>query len=110
MRVHIEAVVGDGVTADRMNRLGAHLTKTAFGDVEEIGSERGGVRAEPVRVLGRIAGDDKTLIDEIITTLEWTRLGRNFAVYRGSPLRLRFGFLRGDEDDGIRIVAGIRGE
>lgn len=52
MRVGIEAVVGDRAAANRMKRLGAHLAKLAFSDVEEVGSERDRVRAEIGRVLG----------------------------------------------------------
>lgn len=113
VRVCIEAVVGDSVAANRMKCLGAHLAKLAFGDVEEIGSERDGVRAEIGRVVGRIVGDDKTLIDEIVvvdTALDWWRPGGDCTLQRSSPFRLRFGILRRKETDGIRIIVVVQGE
>lgn len=100
MRVCIETVVGDGVAANRMKRLGAHLAKLAFGQVEEIGSARDGVRAERGRVLGGIVGDDKTLIGEIVgvdTALAWPRPGWHCTLHRGCPLRLRVGSVSGIE-------------
>lgn len=51
MRVYIETVVGDCVAANRMKCLGTHLAELAFGDIEKVGSERDGVRAEIGRVL-----------------------------------------------------------
>lgn len=71
MRVRIETVVGDCAAANRVKRLGAHLAKLAFGDVEEVGPTRDGVRTELDRVLARIVGDDQTVVGDIDTALEW---------------------------------------
>lgn len=86
MRVRVETVVSDGVAANRMKRLGAHLAKLAFGDIEEVGSARDVVQVELGRVLGGIVGDDQTVIGDIDTTLEWQRLQRDGAAHRKSPL------------------------
>lgn len=105
LRLHVETVVGGFVGANRVKRLSAHLAKLAFGDVDKVGSAREGVLAKRVHVLGRIFGDDKTLIDGMFgfdAALDW----RNCAAHRGYPLRL--GFCK--EGDRIMIFVVVQGE
>lgn len=91
LRNGVEAVVGNGIAAHRIERLRPHLAEMAVGGVEEVRTQGDGAGAELRGALFDIARDDQTGVGRVYRfglALEVYGLGSDGVAHAWGPLRV----------------------